>query len=66
MDALGAEAAGQPIESVAQRVDAVLHARAEVFPGVGAGDDYRFGGTGVRGAALLVDGVVAHLMAFPA
>jgi hypothetical protein len=52
MDALGATGVGQPTESATRRLDAVLHASAEVFPGVGDGDDCRLRGTGVsRGSA---------------
>jgi hypothetical protein len=65
MDALGAKVVGQPTESATRRLDDLLNASVEVFPAVGDGNDCRFRGTGVLGAALLVDGIVGHLMAFP-
>jgi hypothetical protein len=64
-DALGFDAvpaADGALESVLARV-----ARATVgsAPAVGSGDEFRREGGEVVGAALLVDGRVAHLMAFP-
>jgi hypothetical protein len=64
-DALGFDAvpvADGALESVLARV-----ARASVAsaPAVGGGDELRLEGGEVVGAALLVDGRVAHLMAFP-
>jgi hypothetical protein len=66
LDALWRCPEGRPDETGAERLEAFLGATVEVFPGVGAGDDWRFAGSGVVGAALVVDGVVAHAMAFPA
>jgi hypothetical protein len=66
LDALGSQPEGRPDETGAERLEAFVGATVEVFPGVGAGDDCRFVGPDVLGAALVVDGVVAHAMAFPA
>lgn len=66
LDALWSQPEGRPDETGTERLAAFLDATVEIFPGVGAGDDHRFRGPGVLGAALVVDGVVAHAMAFPA
>jgi hypothetical protein len=66
LDALWMQPEGSPAETGTERLTAFLGASVEIFPGVGAGDDCRFTGSGVLGAALVVDGVVAHAMAFPA
>ena len=65
LDVLASRPEGGLDESGAERLAAVRDATVEVFPGVGAGDDCRFAGPGVLGAALVVDGIVAHAMAFP-
>ena len=65
MDALWSHPAGEPKERGTERLRAVLDASVEVFPGIGAGDDCRFRGSEVVGAALVVDDVVGHSMAFP-
>jgi len=44
---------------------AVRAARAQSFPGVGAGTDIRFDSTGVVGAALADDRGIVHIVAFP-
>jgi hypothetical protein len=66
MDAIWSNVAGESSETGVERLCGLVTANTEVFPGVGAGDEYRFSGIGVVGAALVVDGLVAHLMAFPA
>ena len=66
LDALWRQPEGRPVESGKEPLTALLGASVETFPGVGAGDDCRFTGAGILGAALIVDGVVAHAMAFPA
>ncbi len=66
LDALSSCPEGRPDETGAERLEAFLGATVEIFPSVGAGDDCRIAGPGVVGAALIVDGVVAHTMAFPA
>jgi hypothetical protein len=66
LDALSSCPEGRPDETGAERLEAFLGATVEIFPSVGAGDDCRIAGPGVVGAALIVDGVVAHAMAFPA
>jgi hypothetical protein len=65
MDALLAGAAAEPRETAAERLEAVLEAPVEAFPAVGAGEDYRFRTEGLVGAALVAEGRLAHLMAFP-
>ncbi len=65
LDALWRCPEGRPDETGTERLEAFLGAAVEVFPSVGAGEDWRFAGPGVVGAALVVDGVVAHTMAFP-
>jgi hypothetical protein len=50
-------------ETVLQRVG---RASIETAPAVGLGQEYRLGSQHVRGAALVAEGRVAHLMAFPA
>jgi len=57
---------GRPVETGMEGLTALLSASVEIFPSVGAGDDCRFTGSVVVGAALVVDDVVAHAMAFPA
>jgi hypothetical protein len=64
MDALWADVSGVP-EVPGTCVEAALASRAEVFPGVGLGDEYRFRARGIVGAALVAEGIVAHVMAFP-
>jgi hypothetical protein len=44
---------------------AVSASAASVFPAIGEGDDVRLSGGDVSGAALVVDGRVIHLSAFP-
>ena len=61
LDALWRCPEGRPDETGAERLPSV-----EIFPSVGAGDDCRIAGPSVVGAALIVDGVVAHAMGFPA
>jgi hypothetical protein len=64
VDALGG-LAGEGVEPDADAVLALLaRATAEPAPAVGLGEEYRLGGT-VLGAALVADGRVAHLSAFP-
>lgn len=65
MDALLAPAGKEPPEAPASRLEAVLRAQVEVFPAVGLGEDCRFRGDGLVGAALVAEGRLAHLMAFP-
>jgi len=64
MDALLVEP-GQPGESSAERLAALLRVPAEIFPAVGLGEDYRFRSGDFLGAALVAEGRLAHLMAFP-
>lgn len=49
----------------ARFLEAVRAARAQSFPGVGAGTDIRFDSTGVVGAALADDRGIVHIVAFP-
>lgn len=65
MDALAVEAKEGTPEEPALRLQALLAAEVEAFPAVGSGEDYRFRGPGLVGAALVAEGRVAHLMAFP-
>jgi hypothetical protein len=44
---------------------AVLGAPLETFPAVGVGEDYRFRAADFLGAALVAEGPLARLMAFP-
>jgi len=66
LDALWRAPEGRPVETGMEGLAALLSASVEIFPSVGAGDDCRFTGSVVVGAALVVDDVVAHAMAFPA
>jgi len=66
LDALWRCPEGRPDETGAERLQAFLGASVEIFPSVGAGDDCRIASPSVVGAALIVDGVVAHAMGFPA
>lgn len=65
MDALLAPGGKKGGISAASRLEAVLRARVEVFTTVGLGEDFRFRGDGLVGAALVAEGRLAHLMAFP-
>jgi len=65
MDALCRPPDSRSSEACLEPLRALLDAPVETFPGIGAGEDCRFSGPAVRGAALVVDGVVAHAMAFP-
>ena len=44
----------------------ILSMRIERFPGVGLGEELRLRDNETVGAALVADGILAHLMAFPA
>ena len=46
-------------------LEALAKGQAEPAPAVGLGEEYRVGAPGLVGAALLAQGRVAHLMAFP-
>ena len=54
-----------------QRLDAgavleeLVRGQIELTPAVGLGEEYRLGSGGLAGAALVAQGRVAHLMAFP-
>ena len=65
-----AEAVGREGEATTPDARAVLERLAaepvEEAPAVGLGREHRIAGNRVVGAALVVDEVVAHLMAFPA
>lgn len=65
MDALWSRPVDRPRETGKERLQTMLDAAVEVFPGAGAGANCRFLGPDIFGAALVVDGVVAHAMAFP-
>jgi hypothetical protein len=69
--------AGYAAEAVGSRAEAALpdpratllelrRAPVEDAPAVGLGREHRIVGDGMAGAALVVDDIVAHLMAFPA
>jgi hypothetical protein len=45
-------------------VHALTASQASIFPAVGEGDDVRFDGSGVLGAALVASGKAIHLSAF--
>jgi ARG and Rhodanese-Phosphatase-superfamily-associated Protein domain len=47
-------------------MEAVSRATCTVYPAVGAGQDLRFEGGGIVGAALATDNGVVHAVAFPA
>lgn len=65
MEALLSSPGGSPEESLEKRLAAILQAPLETFPSVGVGKDHRFQAGGFMGAALVAEGRVAHLMAFP-
>ncbi len=46
-------------------LEALAKGQAEPAAAVGLGEEYRLGTSGLTGAALLAQGRVAHLMAFP-
>jgi len=46
-------------------LEALAQGQAEPAPAVGLGDEYRLSTPGLAGATLVVQGQVAHLMAFP-
>ena len=65
IEALFSSPGGSPEESPSKRLEAILRAPLETFPAVGVGEDYRFQAEDFLGAALVADGRLAHLMAFP-
>ena len=65
MDAVEADVVDSPGARACNELRAVLEAEAEVFPGVGLGEEYRFHDRGVVGAALVAEETLAHLAAFP-
>jgi hypothetical protein len=65
MDALWSEVPATPDENPQERLDALLRVGVELFTGVGMGEEYRFRTRTIVGAALVAEGVVAHLMMFP-
>ena len=64
-DALGQEAKGRLSLAPHDVLERVWKTRVEPTPGVGLGAEYRLASEATHGAALLVDGRVAHLAAFP-
>ncbi len=64
-DALAAAPGRAPKSTPAEVLSRLAAAPVEPAPAVGLGEELRLGGP-VAGAALVADGVVAHLMAFPA
>jgi len=64
-DALGARARRPRTVAAAEVLSRLAVAPLERAEAVGLGDELRLGGT-LGGAALIADGVVAHLRAFPA
>jgi len=65
IEALWASPEGSPETAPAKRLTALLQAPLEAFPAVGVGEDYRFRADSLLGAALVAEGRLAHLMAFP-
>jgi hypothetical protein len=60
---------GDPVQSDAATdaralIDALTSSETTILPGVGEGEDVRFNGTGVLGAALVVLGKAVHVSAF--
>jgi hypothetical protein len=68
LDALDAAMGGDGFATPDPRrfLDAVAQATCTVYPAVGAGQDLRFEGGGIVGAALEANGGVVHAVAFPA
>jgi hypothetical protein len=64
-DALAVAPGRAPQTTPAEVLSRLAAAPAAPAPAVGLGEEWRLGGP-VAGAALVADGVVAHLMAFPA
>lgn len=62
----GPAAVQPPEDAVARCLARLRGARVEGFAAVGGGDDCRLEGRGLVGAALVAEGRVAHLAAFPA
>jgi hypothetical protein len=65
-DALGREATDALRPTPTEAIARVLAATLEPAPPLGAGAEYRIVGREAVGAALVVDGIVAHVAAFPA
>jgi hypothetical protein len=64
-DAIGRKPeAGQRLEAGAV-LEELVRGQVEAAPAVGLGEEYRLGSGGLAGAALVAQGRVAHLMAFP-
>lgn len=62
----GGHATSAPaVETVISFLGSVAGAEGRTFPGVGLGQDIRIRGDGASGAALVADGAVVHLCAFP-
>jgi hypothetical protein len=66
IDESGHEAPAARAEDCRALLADVLRADCRAFKAVGLGEDLRLSGTGVKGAALEVDGRVVHLCAFRA
>ncbi|MFZ1061628.1 MAG: DUF6569 family protein [Candidatus Rokuibacteriota bacterium] len=65
IEALLSSPGGSPKESPEKWLAAILQAPLETFPAVGVGEDHRFQAGEFMGAALVAEGQLAHLMAFP-
>jgi hypothetical protein len=66
LDALCGSAERRPGEPSLEPLQALLATAVETFAAVGPGEDCRFSSPHIVGAALVVDGIVAHATAFPA
>ena len=60
----GESASRTPPEAAVQLIEAAGAARAERFPAVGRGEDWRIRGEGLAGGALVDEGRVVHLCVF--
>ena len=65
-DAIGREPKPWHRLDAAAVLEALAQGQAEPAPAVGLGEEYRLGSPELAGAALVAQGRVAHLMAFPA
>ncbi len=68
LDALDAGTGGDAfaVPDPARFLDAIGKATCKVYPAIGAGQDFRYDGAGIVGAALSTDAGVVHAVAFPA
>jgi len=65
MDAVWRRPSGRPTEDAADRLRAVQDVSIDMYAAVGRGQDCRLRSASAVGAALVADGIVGHVTAFP-